>query len=205
MKCHHITFLPSLLAQLLSCLTICDLWTVAHQAPPPWYFPGKNTVMGCHALLQKIFPTQGSNPGLPHLPSEPPGKGILLGQFLKIIRTRNSFLCLFHFLPSGIRMSMTIIICLSHHCILEAWALLSFSLIHRCNRASLVAQRLNRLPLMQETWVRSLDWENPLEKEMATHSSILAWRIPWTEEPGGLQSTGSQRVGHNWATSLSHM
>ena len=52
--------------------------------------------------------------------------------------------------------------------------------------ASLVAQRLKCLPAMQETWVRSLGWEDPLEKEMATHSSILAWRIPWTEEPGGL-------------------
>ena len=62
--------------------------------------------------------------------------------------------------------------------------------------ASLVAQRLKRLPAMQETWVRSLGLEDPLEKEMATHSSILAWRIPWMEEPGGLQSTGSQRVGH---------
>ena len=59
------------------------------------------------------------------------------------------------------------------------------------------AQRLKHLPAMQETWVRSLGWEDPLEKEMATHSSILAWRIPWTEEPGGLQSTGSQRVGHD--------
>ena len=58
--------------------------------------------------------------------------------------------------------------------------------------ASLVAQRLKHLPAMWETWVRSLDWEDPLEKEMATHSSILAWRIPWMEEPGGLQSTGSQ-------------
>ena len=48
-----------------------------------------------------------------------------------------------------------------------------------------------------ETWVQSLGWEDPLEKEMATHSSILAWRIPWTEEPGGLQSTGLQRVGHD--------
>ena len=56
---------------------------------------------------------------------------------------------------------------------------------------------------MQETWVRSLSREDPLEKEMATHSSILAWRIPWTEEPGGLQSTGLQRVRHDWATSLS--
>ena len=64
-----------------------------------------------------------------------------------------------------------------------------------CN--SLVAQRLKSLPAMQETWVRSLGQEDPLEKEMATHSSILVWRIPWTEELGGLQSTGSKRVGHN--------
>ena len=63
--------------------------------------------------------------------------------------------------------------------------------------ASLVAQTVKRLPAMQETWIRSLGQEDPLEKEMATHSSILAWRIPWTEEPGGLQSMGSQRVGHD--------
>ena len=63
--------------------------------------------------------------------------------------------------------------------------------------ASLVAQRLKRLPPMQETQVQSLGREDPLEKEMATHSSILAWRIPWTEEPGRLQSTGSQRVRHD--------
>ena len=49
---------------------------------------------------------------------------------------------------------------------------------------------------MRETWVQSLGWEDPLEKEMTTHSSILAWRIPWTEEPGGIQSIGLQRVGH---------
>ena len=55
---------------------------------------------------------------------------------------------------------------------------------------------------MRETWVRSLGREDPLEKEMVTHSSILAWRIPWTEKPGRLQSTGSQRVGHDWVTSL---
>ena len=58
-----------------------------------------------------------------------------------------------------------------------------------------MAQRLKPLPAMWETWVRSLGQEDPLEKEMAAHSSILAWRIPWTEEPGGLRSTGSQRVG----------
>ena len=62
---------------------------------------------------------------------------------------------------------------------------------------SLVAQRLKCPPAMRETWVQSLGPEDSLEKEMATHSSILAWRIPWTEEPGGLQSTGSQRVGHD--------
>ena len=65
------------------------------------------------------------------------------------------------------------------------------------NTTSLVAQRIKRLPAMQETRVRSLGWEDPLEKEMATHSSILAWKIPWTEEPGVLQSMGSQRVGHD--------
>ena len=63
--------------------------------------------------------------------------------------------------------------------------------------ASLVAQRLKRLPPMRETRLRSLGRKDPLEKEMATHSTILAWRIPWTEESGGLQSTGSQRVGHD--------
>ena len=56
---------------------------------------------------------------------------------------------------------------------------------------------VKNLSAMQETQVRSLGQENPLEKEMATHSSILAWRIPWTEQPGGLQSVGWQRVGHN--------
>ena len=62
---------------------------------------------------------------------------------------------------------------------------------------SLVAQSVKNLPVVQETQVRSLGWEDPLEKEMATHSSILAWKISWTQEPGGLQSMGSQRVGHN--------
>ena len=60
-----------------------------------------------------------------------------------------------------------------------------------------VAQTVKKLPVRQETRVQSLDWEVPLEKGMATHSSILAWRIPWTEKPGGLQSMGSQRVGHD--------
>ena len=62
---------------------------------------------------------------------------------------------------------------------------------------SLVAQTVKRLPTMRETRVRSLGWEDLLEKEMETHSSTLAWKIPWTEEPGRLQSMGSQRVGHD--------
>ena len=64
-------------------------------------------------------------------------------------------------------------------------------------RASLVSQMVKNLPAMQDTQVQSLGWVDPLEKGMATHSSILAWRIPWTEEPGKLQSMGLQRVQHN--------
>ena len=79
--------------------------------------------------------------------------------------------------------------------------------IFACNlplqQASLVAQRLKRLPAMLETPVRSLGWEDSLQKEMATHSNILAWRIPWREERGRPQSMGPQRVGHDWVTSLS--
>ena len=60
----------------------------------------------------------------------------------------------------------------------------------------LVAQKVNYLPVIQETWVQSQDQEDPLEKEIATHSSTLAWKIPWMEEPGRLQSMGSQRVRH---------
>ena len=72
-----------------------------------------------------------------------------------------------------------------------------FLLTFTVSLASLVAQRLKRLPGMQETRVRSLGWEDSLEKEMATHSSTLAWRIPWREESGRLQSMGLQRVGHD--------
>ena len=67
-----------------------------------------------------------------------------------------------------------------------------------------MAQQVNNSPVMQETQVWSLGWENPLKEEMAIHSSILAWKIPWTEELGGLQSKGSQRVGHGWVTKHKH-
>ena len=75
--------------------------------------------------------------------------------------------------------------------------------IRICQWASPVAQMVKNLPAIQETQVRSLVSEDPLEEGMAAHSSILAWRIPWTEEPGGLQSMGLQRVGHDWSN-LAH-
>ena len=73
----------------------------------------------------------------------------------------------------------------------------TFTFTKAISWTSLVAQTVKHLSTVQETQVQSLGREDPLEKEMATHSSILAWRIPWAEEPGGLQSTGSQRVGHD--------
>ena len=77
------------------------------------------------------------------------------------------------------------------------------AVIKKSTSTSLVAQMVKHLSTMRETRVRALGWEDPLEKEMAIHSSTVAWKIPWTEEPGRLQSMGSQRVGHDWATSLS--
>ena len=90
---------------------------------------------------------------------------------------------------------------------LQCWFLLENNMnqlyIYTYIQASLVTQMVKNLPAVWETWVWSLGREDPLEKEMAIHSSTIAWKIPWTEEPGRLQSTGSQRVGHNWVTSLS--
>ena len=80
----------------------------------------------------------------------------------------------------------------SAQCYVAAWMGGEFGYI-----GSLVAQMVKCLPSMQETWVRSLGGEDPLEKEMATYSSTRAWKIPWTEEPGGLPSMGLHRVGHN--------
>ena len=71
--------------------------------------------------------------------------------------------------------------------------------------SSLVAQTVKRLSTMWETRVRSLGREDPLEKEMAIHTSTIAWKIPRTEEPGRLQSMGSQKVGHDWVTSLTYL
>ena len=85
------------------------------------------------------------------------------------------------------------------HGVAKSWIWLFFCGISY--RASLVAQTVKRLPAIWETWVQFLGQEDPLEKEMAIHSTTLAWKIPWTEEPDRLQSMGLQRVGHDWATS----
>ena len=87
-------------------------------------------------------------------------------------------------------------------CLHSEWSSLK-QYLHIGGNTSLVAQMVKRLPTMRKTWVRSLGRGDLLEKEMATHSSTLAWKIPWMEEPCRLQSMGSQRVGHDWATSMS--
>ena len=91
------------------------------------------------------------------------------------------------------------------HCSILAWEISSTEEhgrpqsmeSERVGHTSLVAQMVKRLSTMRETQVQSLGWEDPLEKEMVIHSSTIAWKIPWTEEPGRLQSMGSQRAGHD--------
>ena len=82
------------------------------------------------------------------------------------------------------------------HCPLTIYSVSDSRLL---SRASLMAHVVKSLPAVQETWVQSLSWKDLLEKRMTAHSSILAWKIPWMEEPDGLQSRGLQRVGHNWS------
>ena len=147
-------------------------WTAACQASRPacpqparllcpWNFPGKNTWVGWHLLLQAIFPTQELNLCLPHCGLIP-----------------------YHL--SHQRLSMISIEYDDFFAI--AW------------RALLIVQMVKNLSATQESWVGSLRREDPLEKGMATHSSIPVWRIPWTEELDGLQPMGSQRVRHYWVT-----
>ena len=85
----------------------------------------------------------------------------------------------------------------------ESWFLNTSASSYQFKDFKVPTQTVKHLPAMRETWVRFLGREDTLEKEMATHYSTFAWKIPWTEEPGMLQSVGLQRVGHDWATSLS--
>ena len=125
--------------------------------------------------------------------------------YSQLLASTNLFYCLHSFPLSG----MSYIWNPSVYIAFSDW-LLSLSNMHLCSLhifagASLVAQTVKNLLVMQETRVWSLDQEDPLEKRMATHSSILAWRIPWREEPRGLQSMGSQRVRHDWMTNTHHI
>ena len=114
---------------------------------------------------------------------------ITLNSFSGELPSSSSFICCCQFLLSSF-------ICSIFLCLFILSNLLYL-------RSSLVAQMVKHLSTMWETWVWSLGQEDPLEKEMGIHSSTIAWKIPWTEEPGWLQSMGSQRVRHDWETSLS--
>ena len=146
--------------------------------PHPWDSPGKNTGVGCHFLLQymKVKHESEVAQSCPSL-IDPMDCSLPGSSVYGIFQAR----------------------------VLE-WVAIAFSIYYlkSCTfgSASLVAQMVKRLPAMWETRVWSLGQEDPLEKEIAAHSSTLAWKIPWMKEPGRLQSVGSQRVGHNWATSL---
>ena len=129
---------------------------------------GKETKKERHVLFFKVWIVKAKTWSKKKSP---------LKQFYNIFKHFNSIFSLIIYLPNFTRVFNSML-----HC--NIWA-------------SLVAQMVKRLPTMSETWVQSLGWEDPLEKEMATHSSTLAWKIPWMEEPGSLQSTGSQRVGHD--------
>ena len=127
-----------------------SLWP--HGLHSPWNSPGQTTGVGSCSLLQGIFPTQGSNPGLLHC-----------RQILYQLSYQGSPTHTLYQLQGS-----------------------SFNVVLWLSRASLVAQRVKNPPAMPETWVRSLGWEDPLEKGMATHSSILPWWVPWIEKSGGL-------------------
>ena len=102
------------------------------------------------------------------------------------------------------RLSQSTVLSSLCHTANSHWLFILHMVMNMFPCCSLVAQMVKHLSTMWETWVRALGWEDPLEKEMAIHSRTIAWRIPWTEEPGRLQSTGLQRVGHDWTTSLTH-
>ena len=184
LHCRQILYQLSYWVKVLSHLVMfATPWTVPHtRLLRPRNFPDKNIGVGCHSHLQGIFLIQESNPGILHC------KQIIYHlsyqrSALSSVRSVNSCGISIIHMSKFSRES-------------KVWSIRNYLL------STVVAQMVKSLPAM--TQVRSLGWEDPLEKEMATHSSILAWRIPWMEEPGGLQSMESQRVRHNWATFTSH-
>ena len=132
--------------------------------------------MGCHFLLQGIFWPRKQTP--------------IPGRFYTIWATRE----LYSFLKGEMKEKKRICVCV-YVCVCVCVCVCVYVYSFPCSSVGKESACSAGDP-----WVRSLGWEDPLKKEMATHSSILASKISWTEEPGGLQSMGSQRVGHNWAT-----
>ena len=132
----------------------------------PWNSPGKNTRVGFHFLLQRIFPTQGSNPCL---------------------------LCLLHLQAYSSPLAQPE----SPVCLYLYGCMCVCVYVKEGLPGSPALKNPPAIQDIQDTWVLSLGLEDPLEEEMSIHSSILAWRIPWMEEPGGLQSMGSERVGYD--------
>ena len=139
-------------------------------------FQEKNTGEGCHFLLQGIFLTKAPNSDLLHQQADYLPLSHLGSPVERLLCVKRYWTSCFHLFITNLLNTY-----LAH-----PWWL----------------RGLKCLSAMRETCVRPLGWEDPLKKKIATHSSILAWKIPWTEKPGGLQSMGSQRVGHDWATSL---
>ena len=179
-------------------------WTVAYQAPPSMGFFRQEYWSGLPFPSPGDLPNPGIKPGSPTLQadtlqSEPPGKTPWRRAWQPknkiFIQSQNTFLQI-NYKRKGYFTVKKLCNTMLH--IFRFYTYIhTHTHTHTHKGASLVAQMVNNPPAMQEAWVQSLGQEDPLEKGMTTHSSILAWRIPWTEEPGGLQSTGSQRVGHN--------
>ena len=163
-------------------------WTVPHQAPLSMGFSRQKYWVAI-SFSRGIFPMQGSNPSLLHCRQTLYHRSHLatINFGIFIIPIRNT-------IPTSSPSSS----CLSFPHPTTSAALINF--LYRYIRTSLMVQMIKNLPAMQETWVWSLCWEDILEEGMASHSSILAWRIPWREGPGGLQFMGLQRVGHDWVT-----
>ena len=213
-----------IVVQLLSHVRVfVTSWTVAHQASLSLTIPREFVQTHIHWVGDAIQPSHPLSPLL-LLPSIFPSIRVFSNESVLRIRWPDSWSFSFSFSPSneysGLVSFRTDWLDLVVHGTLKSLhqhhnskaqffsaqpSLWSNSLICTWLLEKLqlsvfpVAQTVKNLPATQKTWIQSLDLEDPLEKEMAIYSSILAWRIPWTEEPGGLQSVGLQRVRHDWA------
>ena len=124
---------------------------------------------------------------------------------IKKMKVIDNFICHTNIIPASIWGEYLFCLCLETHIKVSTFRRWNYTFCIICKWASFVVQSVKNLPGVQEIQVRSLGLEDPPEKEMAIHPSILAWKISRTEEPGGLQSMESQRVGHDWVTTLTYL